>query len=206
MLIREVMSAPAVCVSRDTTLKRAIQLLEEHQITAMPVTDQAGLLVGVVSEADVLRDVVPIDPRLHARPVEITGTVARLTVADVMTNLALSVSPEDDVASAVTLLVDTQVKSLPVISSNRVVGVVSRRDVISVLARQDGLIEAEVDEALRQGGVECAVDVVDGVVTLSDADDCESLRIARVIASRVSGVVGVEGHATGRHQGVAWQP
>jgi hypothetical protein len=78
-----------------------------------------------------------------------------------------------------------------VVTGGHVVGMVSRRDVIAVLARQDELIEAEVDEALRLAGVECTVDVDDGVVRLHDAEGPDSLRVAQVIASRVPGVVGV---------------
>jgi CBS domain-containing protein len=195
MLVHEVMTSPAVKVSPDASLKHAIQLLDEHQITAMPVVDGHGHLLGVVSEADLLRDMVPTDCRLHERSVEIADATGQAAVTDVMTRLPLTVSPDDDVARAVQLLVDTQVKSLPVVGFGRVVGVVSRRDVISVLARQDELIEAEVDEALRQAGTECTVEVVDGVVNLRDAEDADTLGIARVIASRAAGVVGVDdGH------------
>jgi CBS domain-containing protein len=77
------------------------------------------------------------------------------------------------------------------VSHGRVVGMISRRDIIAVLARQDARIEAEVDEALREAGVECNVEVDEGVVHLTDGDDPESLEVARVIASRVPGVVGV---------------
>jgi CBS domain-containing protein len=202
MLVREVMTTPAVCVDPDTALKRAIQLLDEHRITAMPVVDGEGHLVGVLSEADVIRDVVPADRRAHERLVEIVGPPLRLRVADVMTNLALSAGPDDDVARAVEMLVDTQVKSLPVVSFGRVVGVVSRSDVIRSLARQDTLIEAEVDEAVRLAGVECSVEVVDGVVHLCDAESSESLKIAAVIASRAAGVVGVDTRTTGPGAGV----
>jgi CBS domain-containing protein len=191
MLVREVMTSPAVTVEPDLSLKQAIRLLDEHQITAMPVIDGERRLVGVVSDADVLRDAVPADRRVHERLVEITGPTVRLAVTDVMTHLPVSVSPDDDLALAVELLVDTQVKSLPVVSSGVVVGMVSRRDIVAVLAREDFLIEAQIDEELRQAGVECTVDVSDGVVHLMDADGPDSMRIARVIASRVPGVVGV---------------
>jgi CBS domain-containing protein len=191
MLVREVMTSPAVTVGPETTLKQAIRMLDEHNITAMPVVDRAGHLVGVLSEADVLRDAVPADRRTHERLVEITGTTVQLAVTDVMTHLPVSVSPDDDVAQAVELLVDTQVKSLPVVGFGQVVGMISRRDVIAVLARQDVLIEAEIDEELRLAGVECTVEVSDGVVHLQDADGPDSLRIAQIIASRVPGVVGL---------------
>jgi CBS domain-containing protein len=191
MLVREVMTSPPVTVGPGTSLKRAIQLLDEHQITAMPVVDHVGHLMGVVSEADVLRDSVPADRRAHARLVEISAPTVQLVVTDVMTHLPVSVAPDDDLSQAVELLVDTQVKSLPVVGSGRVVGMVSRRDVIAVLARQDPLIEAEIDEELRRAGVECTVEVNDGVVHLEGADGPDTLRIAQVIASGVSGVIGV---------------
>jgi signal-transduction protein with cAMP-binding, CBS, and nucleotidyltransferase domain len=144
-----------------------------------------------VSEADVLRDRFPPDRRAHALLVEISVPPVQLAVTDVMTHLPMSVSPDDDLSQAVELMVDTQVKSLPVVALGRVVGIVSRRDVIAVLARQDALIESEVDEALRVAGLECSVDVDDGVVHLRDEDDPEILRVAQVIAASVPGVVGV---------------
>jgi len=196
MVVREVMTSAAVTVTPGTALKQAICLLDEDQITAMPVIDDAGHLVGVVSEADVLRDTVPADRRAHERLVEITGPTAHLAVTDVMTHLPISVSPDDDLAEAVEILVNTQVKSLPVVSDDHVVGMVSRRDVIAVLARHDVLIEAEIDEELRQAGVECTVEVNEGVVRLTDAESPETLRIARVIASRAPGVVGVVSDGT----------
>src|SRR6476659_7380061 len=154
MFVREVMTSPAVTVGPGTSVKEAVQRLDRHRITAMPVVDAEGRLVGVVSEADVLRDTLPPDRRAHDRLVEITSQPVHLAVTDVMTHLPVSVSPDDDLSQAVGLMVDTQVKSLPVVASGRVVGIVSRRDVIAVLARHDELIEAAVDEALRSAGVE----------------------------------------------------
>jgi CBS domain-containing protein len=191
MLVREVMTSPVVTVIPGTTVKQAVRLLDEHRITAMPVVDDGGHLVGVVSEADVLRDCLLPGRRTQERLVEISAPQAHLVVTDVMTHLPMSVSPDDDLSQAVELMVDTQVKSLPVVALGRVVGIVSRRDVIAVLARQDALIESEVDEALRVAGLECSVDVDDGVVHLRDEDDPEILRVAQVIAASVPGVVGV---------------
>lgn len=191
MLVRELMTHRVVSVQPETSVKQAVQLLDQHQITAMPVVDARGNLVGVVSEADVLRDVVAPDRRAHDRSVTLSAPAARLLVTDVMTHLPMSVGPDDDVADAVGLLVDTQVKSLPVVAFGRLVGMISRRDVIAVLARQDALIEAEVDEALRVAGAECEVEVADGVVRLTGAESRETLRVAGVIAARVPGVVAV---------------
>jgi CBS domain-containing protein len=191
MLVHEVMTSPAVTVGPEIFVKEAVRMLDKHQITSMPVVDGTGHLVGVVSEADVLRDTVPADRRVHQHLVEITAPPVHLRVTDVMTHLPVTVSPDEDLSRAVEFMVDTQIKSLPVVSYGGVVGMVSRRDVIAVLARMDALIEAEVDDSLRLAGVQCTVEVIDGVVCLQDAEDPDSLRVAQVIASRIPGVVGV---------------
>ena len=154
MLVRDVMTTHAVTVRPDARVKQAIELLDDHQITAMPVVDGDGRLVGVVSEADVLRDALLPDRRAHEIPSHAEGRTKVLTVGDVMTRLPMSVTANADLAAAASVLVDTAIKSLPVVDGDgRVVGIVSRRDVIAVLAKRDPLIEAEVDELLRAAEV-----------------------------------------------------
>ena len=191
MLVRDVMTTRVVTVSPRAGVKAAIQLLDDHQITAMPVVDAEGRLVGVVSEADVLRDALMPDRRTHEIPVKAEGRTEQLTVNDVMTRLPMSVTADADLAVAASVLVDTAIKSLPVVEDGRVVGMVSRRDVIAVLAKRDPVIEAEVDELLRDAEVECDVEVVDGIVHLSGPTEPHAREIARVLASTVQGVVGV---------------
>jgi len=191
MLVHEVMTRQVVSVGPHTTLKHAIVALDRHQVTAMPVIDGQGHLVGVLSEADVIRDAMLPDRRAHEIPVHVSGAPAAQHVCDVMTHLPLIVGPHDDLGRAVELLVSTQVKSLPVVEHDRVVGMVSRRDVIAVLARNDELIETEIDDLLRSGEVECLVDVADGVVHLSGSTNQRSREIARVLAASVPGVVAV---------------
>jgi CBS domain-containing protein len=134
MLVREVMTTPVVTVRPEATLKAAIESLDRHQVTALPVVDEHRRLVGVVSEADVIRDAVLPDRRAHETTVRATTSPVSLHVSDVMTGLPVSVGPDDDLAGAVMLLVDTQIKSLPVVEHERVVWKVSRRDVIAVLS------------------------------------------------------------------------
>jgi CBS domain-containing protein len=192
MLVRDVMTTRVVTVRADARVKQAIQLLDDHQITAMPVVDVEGRLVGVVSEADVLRDALMPDRRAHEIPSHAEGRTKLLVVGDVMTRLPMSVTADADLAAAASVLVDTAIKSLPVIDDEgRVVGVVSRRDVIAVLAKRDPLIEAEVDELLRSAEVDCEVEVLDGVVRLDGPAEPHAREIARVLAGTVPGVVGV---------------
>jgi CBS-domain-containing membrane protein len=191
MLVRDVMTTEVVTVDPHASVKHATELLDMHSVTALPVVDDRGRLVGVLSEADVLRETLLPDRSRHEIPSPVSGRTVPLRVQDVMTTLPMSVGADADLADAAALLVDTQVKSLPVVEHGRIVGVVSRSDVIAVLARRDPLIEAEIDDLLRSAEVECFVEVVDGVVRLNGPTDERTREIARVLASTVPGVVGV---------------
>jgi CBS domain-containing protein len=199
MLVREVMTTPAVTVHPDASVKEAARRLTEHGITAMPVVDALGVLVGVISEADVIRDTVLPDQRAHERPVHVSSGAFGVRVSDVMSHFPLSVRTDADLAAAAELMTGTAVKSLPVVERGVVVGVVSRRDIVAVLARSDQRIEGEVDELLRSADVEATVDVVDGVVVLDGPDEPHQQEMARVLVSTVQGVVGVRfGRRPGR--------
>jgi CBS domain-containing protein len=191
MLVREVMTSPAVTVRRNASVKEAIELLERHSITAMPVVDQSDRLLGIVSEADLIREMVVPDQRASELPVRSPGPALRARVADVMSNHALTVTGDTDLAKAAELMTSTVVKSLPVVDGEAVVGVISRRDIIRVLSRQDQRIEAEVDELLRQAGQDWLVDVVDGIACVEGPADEKQRELARVLACTVPGVVGV---------------
>ena len=191
MLVRELMTRPVVTVTPETPVKEALRRLAGHDVTAMPVVDDAGALVGVVSEADLIGDLVLPDQRAHELPVHVgTGGWPR-RVADVMSHVPLSVRADADLAVAVELMTGSAVKSLPVLEGGHVVGVVSRRDVVAVLARADDRIEAEVDELLGSVGLSCGVQVSDGVVVVDGLDDPHTRELARVLATTVRGVVGV---------------
>jgi predicted transcriptional regulator len=156
----------------------------------MPVVAEGGRLLGIVSEADLLQDAVRRDDRTHLIPHEHTETPPR-RVEDVMSTLSLTVSPDSDLSDAVELMTDTAVKSLPVVEHGRVVGVVSRSDVVHLLARSDESLCAEVDDLLRSAGLEYDVDVVDGHEVLEGSADPHDQRVAEVIAGAVSGVISV---------------
>jgi CBS domain-containing protein len=191
MLVRELMTSPAVTVRPHAGVKEAARLLTDHGITALPVVDARGALIGVVSEADLIRDTVLPDQRAHELPVHLTAGAFGTEVSDVMSHFPLSVRSDADLAAAAELMSGTAVKSLPVVEGGTVVGVISRRDIVAVLARSDQRIEAEVDELLRTAGVEAGVEVLDGVVVLDGPDDPHQQEMARVLVSTVQGVVGI---------------
>lgn len=191
MLVKEVMSTPAITVTPQTTVRQALRLLDAHGITALPVVEPDGQIAGVVSEADLVRDSMPPDTRTHMTPVRISEWAPARQVCDVMSNYVLTVSSDADLADAVDLMTSTVVKSLPVVEKGRVVGVVSRRDVVHVLARRDERIRAELDDLVRSDGADWEVEVNDGVVRVTGPADEHERRVAEVLAGSVAGVVAV---------------
>ena len=121
----------------------------------MPVLGRRGRLRGVVSEADLIREMVPADPRAHEVPTDGQWHDRPRVVADVMTAHAVTVNPETDLARGVELITTTTVKSVPVVDhENRVVGMLSRSDVVRVLARGDDDLARDVDAMLASLGLD----------------------------------------------------
>ena len=193
MLVREVMTSPAITVAARTSVKDGLKLLDRHQVTALPVVSAEGRLLGIVSEADLLKDAVRHDDRTHLMPHEHDapdrGEARR--VEDVMSTLSMTVAPDSDLCDAVELMTGTAVKSLPVVEDGRVVGVVSRSDIVHLLARSDELIRAEIDELLRSADLHYTVDVNDGHALLEGSRDPHQQKVAGVIAGAVQGVMSV---------------
>jgi CBS domain-containing protein len=193
MLVQDVMTHDPVSVIENTPVKAAIALLARHHITSMPVLTRSGRLCGVVSEADLIRDLVPTDPRAHEIPVDEDWHDRPRFVGDVMTSHAVTVHPETDLAVAVDLATSTSVKSLPVVDGRgRLVGMLSRSDVVRALARADADLAREVGAMLTAVGLaDWVAEVQDGSVTLSGPDGSSDEAVARVVASTVPGVVEV---------------
>ncbi|HRD61713.1 MAG TPA: CBS domain-containing protein [Nocardioides sp.] len=191
MLVRELMTHDPVTVSAHTPVKAALALLARHHITSMPVVGKHGRLRGVVSEADLVRDLVRRDPRAHELPVDDSWSDRDAVVADVMTPHAIAVRPDSDLAEAVELMTSTTVKSVPVIDRDgRVVGMLSRSDVVGVLARADTDLASEVDGLLASVGLAAwSTEVTDGVVTLTGPADADERALAHVVAGTVPGVI-----------------
>ncbi|HET9996411.1 MAG TPA: CBS domain-containing protein [Nocardioides sp.] len=200
MLVREVMSNEAITVPLGTTVKSALALLASARITSLPVVSASGKLRGIVSEADLIRDGVSADARLHEIPPANVLVDHPHYVDDVMTTHVLTVGPDSDLAEAIDLMTSTGVKSVPVVASNgRVLGVVSRSDVVHLLARADHDLERDVDAALASVGLrDWMVEVNDGTVELvAPARAVDDRGLARVIASTVPGVVQVHISSSG---------
>ena len=191
MLVREVMSSPVYTVLPSTTIKQALQILDSHSITAMPVVDEHARPIGVVSEVDLLWGALRADQRRHEIPPTDDPELPSV-VAQVMNHHPVTVEPETDLATAVDLMMTSAIKSIPVVQHGRIIGIVSRRDVVHALARTDEEIRAEVDELLRAVADDWTVEVVEGQVEVDGPETDGQVRIATALASTVTGVVRVD--------------
>jgi CBS domain-containing protein len=151
MLVSDVMTAPALSVRRGAPLSDAIRLLGSAGISALPVVDDERRVVGVVSEADVLREPLPLDPRAHLRPTEETVSHDRI-VDEVMTVDPVCVTRQADCAEVALTLADTGWKSMPVVEDGRLVGVVSRSDILRSLSVPDAALSLAVHAAFAAAG------------------------------------------------------
>jgi CBS domain-containing protein len=189
MLVSDVMTSPALAVHPDTPVKRALVLLDEHAITMLPVVDVSGEIVGVLSESDVVRDAVPPDVRTHLIPAGEDLAQPPHSVSELMTRHPVTVFATTDLATAAQLMTDTAVKSLPVIDEHaKVVGVVSRRDIVHILARTDKAVERDLDDLFRRVGTDWMVDVRDGAVTVTGPILPNERALAETAARTVPGV------------------
>ena len=194
MLVRDLMTAPAVTVTTETPIGTALRMLDTHKITAMPVVDRGDAIIGIVSEADLVQDAAPLEDRVPTATVRLTTDYPPRRVAEVMTHLVACVRADDELEAAVDLMWSTMAKSLPVVDHGRIVGMISRSDVIHLLAGRDERIRAEVSELVRAECPDWRVDVHDGIVTVTGPRDPHQHKLAEVLAGTVRGVVAVRVH------------
>jgi CBS-domain-containing membrane protein len=138
MRAREIMTRSVVTVRTSDPAKAAAGLLAEHRITAMPVLDGTGRLVGMVSEADLLAHRVAHDPRSHLRRDGQPQADPAHTVGEVMSRPVVSLEPDTDLATIAEVMLDRGLRSIPIVDGGRVVGIVSRRDLLRTLVRSPG--------------------------------------------------------------------
>lgn len=196
MRLEALMSAPAVTVSPGTRVKTVAALLVERGFNAVPVVDDGSALLGIVSEADLVGLGAHPEPRARLRPPEPRVPPVPRTAGEVMTTTVVTLPADADVALAARAMLRLGIKTIPVVAGRRVVGVITRRDLLRALARDDHEVCADLDHALAAVGIaeDICADVTDGVVTLrvfraGPAD--LTCRLAVAVANVVPGVVDV---------------
>jgi CBS domain-containing protein len=198
--VKDVMTNEVESVRDTAEYKEIVAAMRKLHISALPVLDEEDRLVGVVSEADLLLKEVG-QGALGGYMIS-TGRrgdrakAAGFTAAELMSSPALTVGPDDSVSGAARLMHDRHVKRLPVDDEGRVVGILSRVDVLSVFDRPDGMIRDEVIKNIIQGDFafgpnQINVTVRSGVVTVSG--QVESRTVARDLINALKHAEGVVG-------------
>ena len=209
--VEDVMTREVVTAQQDTPFKELVRLMHEHRVSGVPVVDGHGKLVGIVTEADLLvaeeaqaapseRGRSPLEWFIHpGRLAAVQDRAEDLRARDVMTGDVVAAAPGMRVQDAVKTLLDAGVKRLPVVDQDgRVVGIVSRRDLLEPFLRSDKDIRREIAQDVVVGTMwldpaTIEVQVNRGVVTLSGQVDRKSTKeILAELVRRVEGVVGVE--------------
>jgi CBS domain-containing protein len=194
MKVAEIMSRPVITVTPETGIKTAAGLLVQHGISALPVIDAKGELVGIVSEADLLPIETRPDPRSQATPLPPTAGSAPQTVAEVMTRRVLTVPADCEVSQVARILLEADFRRVPVVTDRKVVGIVSRRDLVKVIATRDDTIETEIVRRLGQLGLGASlgdIGVAAGVATIHLDEQGSNRRLAESVVLTVPGVLEV---------------
>ncbi|HEX7165099.1 MAG TPA: CBS domain-containing protein [Trebonia sp.] len=178
--VGDVMQTSVVTVDRATPYKEIARVLAEHQISGMPVLKMGREVVGVVTEADLLAAEAKTARRLRSagrlRLWSRATPHPALTAGALMTTPAITVGPHVTVHAAGRLMSARHVRLLPVVDEHdRLIGVVSRRDLLAVFLRPDEDIAADVRQVLGEillvEPEEADVAVRDGIVTLTGSLD-----------------------------------
>ncbi len=206
MRVRDVMTTKVISVTPERPLREVAEILTTHKVSGLPVVGRDGWVVGVVSEADFLaHGVGPTRwesalARLFGRSPGSTKSSAR-TAGEAMTAPAITISPQAPVSEAAATMVGRSVNRLPVVEDGRLVGIVTRADLVRVFTRSDPELAAAVASEIAartsispEPGV-LEVDVRDGVVRLTGTVERRSLAETIVaVANKVGGVLEVDDH------------
>ena len=209
MKVRDVMTHLVVALGPDESVHEAAQRLAMNNISGAPVIED-GRVIGMVSEADLLHAVAP--PSGIARGVSVLDLLeligrARpvrhghgIRVDEVMSPTVVEIGPNASIWEASRLMERKGLKRLPVVDTeDRLIGIVSRADLIRAIARDDAALEGDVRAAILVLGEDVftslEVKVVDGVATLSGCADRRSTHeLAVKLARNVPGVIEVIDH------------
>lgn len=210
MHVEQLMTTRVVTASPDMPLKRVAAILAEHRISGVPVV-QDGKVVGVVSEGDILaKERGPTTAPAHGMLGWILGNEREesrakheaLTAGEAMSTPAVTIEPWRSASAAAGLMLERSAKRLPVLEAGKLVGIVSRGDLVRAFARPDAEIEDDIRREvmlhlLWMSPDEIDIEVRGGEVTLRGEVETELLaRLLPEEIERVPGVVGVRSKLT----------
>jgi CBS domain-containing protein len=203
--VKDVMTRKVVAVHTSASFKEIAATLRDRRVSAFPVLDDTGTVIGVVSEADLItKEALEANDEAHPGP--LSGLLHRrdlekargATAGELMSRPPLTVRPDDLVSHAAHLMHERRIKRLPVTDANgTLVGIISRTDVLSVFSRSDQDLRHQITQDVILGRyltdpTTFTVIVKDGIVTLEGHPETSPLGHEIVAAVRhLEGVVAV---------------
>lgn len=219
MQARDVMTSPVITVGKTATVQDVAKILLEKRISAVPVVDNVGKIVGIVTEGDLLHRAEAGTEHPYSWWVHFLGGDATMAadyvkshatkVADIMTSDVITATPETPLHQIAMLLEDRQIKRLPIVNkAGDLVGIVSRSNLIQAVASSRPKLEMSLsDSTIRQNlldqlktqswthGHKLGVTVTNGVVDLWGTVQSDNERKAiRIAAEAIPGVAAVNDH------------
>jgi CBS domain-containing protein len=215
LLARDLMTPDVVTVPPETPVMAMARLLADRGISAVPVVDSAGKVLGIVTEADLIRRLAGEEDRpaswfgtLFADPASQAERYARthgVTARDLMTEKVVSVAPDTTAAHIAHMMEEQKIRRVVVVEGEKLKGIVSRADLLRALVAPPH-VEAELsDERIRRAVMAAMkkepwtdtfytmVEVKDGVVTFHGFRRSDAVQKAlRVLAENVPGVKSVQ--------------
>jgi CBS domain-containing protein len=208
------MTPTVVTASPDTPFPELVDLLLRHGISGLPIVDDDRNLVGIVTEADLVSKEAYGGRRrrvLELLADLVAGGETRWaikgkgrTAAEVMTRRVETARPEEDLRYAARRLVENRLKRLPVVEATKLVGIVTRTDILRVLHRSDDDLARDVavmlaDPLRAPENHDVEATVADGIVTLHGTVRFPmDLPVLAAMVWQLPGVVDVRNEATGR--------
>ena len=208
MKVRDLMTSQLITVAPQTSLKEAARLMIEAGISGLVVTNDAGALVGVITEADFVKSESGRRAKQRARLLRWFGESDEIPsserlVEDVMTSDVITMKPDADHAEAARIMRKSGIKRIPIVADDGSLrGIISRSDILRAFARSDDDIIAELRDHVmgevlwidpRKVGVNC----VDGNVELHGHLETKSdAALLEDLTKRLDGVVSVSSRLT----------
>ena len=225
MRVKDLMTQDVVTVRSSTQLKDAAALLASQRISGLPVVDDEDHVLGVLSEGDILYKESGtqdrpglLDRLLSVPPTGLDLKLAAKTAGEAMSAPALTIGPRKPVTEAATMMIEEGVNRLPVVDDEeRLIGIITRADLVRAFVRSDAEIEHEIREDVFRRTLwlepdTLQVDVADGEVRISgEVETRTDAELIPTFVQRVPGVVAVlsklrwreeNGHRPGR--AVVW--
>jgi CBS domain-containing protein len=148
MQVRDIMSTPAITVATETPIREVARILRANQISGVPVVDGSGMLLGVITELDliarnaplhephyiaVLSALIPINLEEHRQYKEQLRRALAVNAHELMRTEVQTITPETDVREALELMLDPECAMLPVLDGNSLVGIITRTDLVQLI-------------------------------------------------------------------------